>query len=246
MTFPPEVLWTWHECKSIPTVGMTASNMSHPPMQCVICHENGEMVTDVEWKAIWQSAILVAHTHFYPLILTSQTKQTQKKMHFKWYFETEWAVALQELKSLAPLLSLCAREYKANHTLGGVLHNDTSPPAAPPVSHASTPSSLGPSRPPTCIGPLWHTPHHNSLTSSVPDPPPSTAPSSTISHCPPSPCHITLRSSQKDIGLLLTTAKGTHQHEPSPEPVEKRAKTERTGMPMPMPCFVMLTPPSRC
>ena len=132
---------------------MTASDMSCPPMQRGVRYENGDMVTNTEWKAIRQSAVLIARSHLYPLVLNSQTKQTRKKMHFKRYFETEWAVALQELESLAPLLSLCAGEYKANHTLGGVLHNDASPPAAPPVSHVSTPSSLGPSRPPARIGP---------------------------------------------------------------------------------------------
>ena len=215
-------------------------------MQHVVRHENGDMVTNTEWKAIWQSAVLIACTHLYPLILNSQTKQMHKKMHFKQYFEMEWAVALRELKSLAPLLSLCAGEYKANHTLGRVLHDDASPPAAPPVSCASTPSSLGPSRPPARIGPPQCAPHRNSPASSVPNPPPSTAPLSTISRHPPSPCCVALRSSQKDIEPLPTTAKGKRQHEPSPEPVEKRAKTERTGTPMPTSCFVMLTPPSRC
>ena len=63
-------------------------------MRRVVHHENGNMVTDVEWKAIQQSAVLIARTHLYPLVLNSQTKQMCKKMHFKWYFEMEWAVAL--------------------------------------------------------------------------------------------------------------------------------------------------------
>ena len=133
---PPEILWTWDNCKNNTFVGMTASNMSCPPMRCAICHENGDVITDAEWKAICQSATLVAHTHLFPLSHVSQTgaKQTRKKMYFKRYFSLEWAAALQELESLAPLLSLCFGEYKADHTLGSVLHDETSPCATPPPS----------------------------------------------------------------------------------------------------------------
>ena len=93
---PPEILWTWDDCKNNSFVGMTASNVSHSPMWCAICHENGNVITDAEWKAICQSAMLIACTHLFPLSCVSQTgaKQTCKKMYFKWYFLLEWAAAL--------------------------------------------------------------------------------------------------------------------------------------------------------
>ena len=102
---PPEILWTWDDCKNDTFVGMTASNVSHPPMWHAIHHENGDVITDAEWKAIRQSATLVARTHLFPLSRVSQTgaKQTRKKMYFKWYFSLEWAAALRELESLAPV-----------------------------------------------------------------------------------------------------------------------------------------------
>ena len=133
---PPEILWTWDDCKNDTFVGMTASNVSCPPMWHAIRHENGDVITDAEWKVICQSATLIARTHLFPLSRVSQTgaKQTRKKMYFKWYFSLEWAAALRELESLAPPLSLCFGEYKADHTLSGVLHDETSPRAAPPLS----------------------------------------------------------------------------------------------------------------
>ena len=268
---PPEILWTWDDCKNDTFVGMTASNVSRPPMRRAIRHENGNVITDAEWKAIRQSATLVARTHLFPLSRVSQTgaKQTRKKMYFKRYFSLEWAAALRELESLAPLLSLCFGEYKADHTLGGVLHDETSPRAAPPVSRASTPSSLGPSRPPARIGPPRrapprgtpastldlpppsnsprHAPPRGSPASSLADLPPSTAPSSTVGRHPPSPRRVALKSSQRDPKPPPTVAKGKRRREPSPEQVEKRVRSaEPAGALTPTLCHsVTLTPP-RC
>ena len=125
---PPEILWTWDDCKKDPYVDVSPSNVSRPPMRRAIRHEDGTILTDGQWKAIQRTAMLVARTRLQPLILTAQPGATQlrKKMYFKRYFSTEWAAALRELESLAPLLSLCAEEYKADHTLGAVLHDEAS------------------------------------------------------------------------------------------------------------------------
>ena len=117
----------------------------------------------------------------------------------------------------------------------------------PPISHASTPSSLGPSHPPACIGPPWCAPPHGtpastldlpppsnsprrapprgSPASSLADLPPSTAPSSTVGHHPPSPRHVALKSSQRDPKPPPPVAKGKSRREPSPEQVEKRVRS---------------------
>jgi hypothetical protein len=141
----PEILWTWDDCKNNPLVGVSSGNVSCP---CDICHVNGTILSKEEWKVICQSTFLVAHTHLQPLTQTSQpgANQSCKKMYFKCFFSKEWAETLWKLEPLAPLLSLCAGEYKAYHTLGAVLHNGVFQPKhdAPSVSHASTPSSLGP------------------------------------------------------------------------------------------------------
>ena len=245
---PPEILWTWDNCKKDPYVDVSPSNVSRPPMRCAIRHEDGTILTDGQWKAIRRTVMLVTRTCLQPLILTAQPRATQsrKKMYFKRYFLTEWAAALRELESLAPLLSLCAEEYKADHTLGAVLHDEASrprPQPEPPASRASTPSSLGPPRP-SRIGPPQHGPPRGNPATNIPAPPPPTSPlSSTAHHRPPSPRRVALKSSQKDPKPPPTAGKGKHRREPSPEQGEKRTRNaEDAGALLVLLCCVTLTP----
>ena len=114
--------------------GMTANNVSCPPMWCVIHHEYGDVITDMEWKAIFQSAMLIACTHLSlpPLPYFQNWGQTDVQEDvFQVMLFIGVGCSSWELESLAPLLSLHFREYKINHTLSGVLHDKTSPCATP-------------------------------------------------------------------------------------------------------------------
>ncbi|KAN0135291.1 hypothetical protein V8E53_006856, partial [Lactarius tabidus] len=220
--FLPSILWTWEDCKTDPSVGMSSSNMSRPPIEA-------------EWKAICQSVMVIICSNLDPLTPAAQARahQSRKKMYFKHYFPIEWSLALCELESLAHLLSLCAREYKADMTLGSVLQDEVTckqhDAAATHVdSHTSSPSNLGtPSRgapsscsvPSSCsasshIGPPRGTISHigppcgssrgappsrsHPASSPIVPPPSSTSPSSSTHHSRlPLPHCIALNSSQK-------------------------------------------------
>jgi hypothetical protein len=43
--FPASILWTWEDCKTDDSVGVSSSNVSRPPMQHAICHEDGFMLS---------------------------------------------------------------------------------------------------------------------------------------------------------------------------------------------------------
>lgn len=108
----------------------------------------------------------------------------RKKVFFKRHYLLEWSRACRDLEATCLLLSLCAGDWKADHTLASVLP-DTCTPSAIPPSRSSTPSSLGPS----CVG------HSASRVTSHTTPPSSLAPSSSVAaHSRPSPRHIALKS----------------------------------------------------
>jgi hypothetical protein len=97
---------------------------------------------------------------------TQPADRPKKKKFYKLYFLKEWIQALQELKVLAPLISLCSGEWKADLTLENVLQDEPStrseppPPEPPPLS--STPSSVGLSH----IGFSSHVSHSSHLSHS--------------------------------------------------------------------------------
>ncbi|KAH9051619.1 hypothetical protein EDB83DRAFT_2202895, partial [Lactarius deliciosus] len=56
--YPPSVVWTQDDCKTDPDVGCLASNQSRPPMQRAVRHEDGVIISELEWKDIHQSAAI--------------------------------------------------------------------------------------------------------------------------------------------------------------------------------------------
>ena len=141
-------------------------------MKHTIRHDDGRHISDDKWKAIRQSAILVARTFLDPLdpqgILSAG--QPRKIFFYKNNFQNRWNRALSKLEVVAPLMSFCAGTWKADLTLGSVLQDTTlsKNPAPGPPSRSSTPSSLAPSR-------IRSTSSHM--------PPPSTGPSRAGSSC---------------------------------------------------------------
>ncbi|KAH9007649.1 hypothetical protein EDB85DRAFT_2165368 [Lactarius pseudohatsudake] len=148
--YPEKVLWTLADCKVDAEVNSSAGNLSRPPMLRTIRREDGTLVSDNDWKAMRQSAILIVRTRIQPLDVTpyykyfteqveksnakgakksgkkkpgeSTTQQAKvKKMFYKRFFFKEWFMALQELESAVPLMLLCAGYWKADMTLGSVL-----------------------------------------------------------------------------------------------------------------------------
>ncbi|KAH9007677.1 hypothetical protein EDB85DRAFT_2165335 [Lactarius pseudohatsudake] len=189
--YPEKVLWTLADCKVDTEVNASPSNLSRPPMLRAIHREDGTLVNDDDWKAMRQSAVLIVRTCILPLDVTpyykyfteqveksnakgakksgkkpgeSTTQQAKvKKTFYKHFFFKEWFAALQELESAVPLMSLCARYWKANMTLGSALpdirvdlptpatsHVGTSSCAATPSNASRAPHSQSSVSPPAC------------------------------------------------------------------------------------------------
>jgi hypothetical protein len=200
------------------------------------------MLEELEWKAIRQSALIVARTHLYCLKTSAPQAagRVRKKSYYKRFFLNEWVQALRTLEGLAPLVSLCAGEWKADMTLGTVLQDEPScsvplvPSPSVPLSHSSTPSSVGPaSRGPASHGsPASHTAPASSI---------STSSSVARSHHP-LPRHVALKSSQRvskqaqpppEPVPASTSAgpKGKRRHDPSPTPrTRKRARSDEDAV----------------
>jgi hypothetical protein len=66
--FLPSILWMWEDCKTDPLVGMSSSNMSRPPMQHAICHEDSSMLS--EGRVEGDLSICNSH-HFTPTWIPS-------------------------------------------------------------------------------------------------------------------------------------------------------------------------------
>ncbi|KAH9024324.1 hypothetical protein EDB85DRAFT_2150570 [Lactarius pseudohatsudake] len=157
--YPEKVLWTLADCKV---------DASRPPMLRAIRREDGTLVSDDDWKAMRQSAVLIVRTRIQPLDVTpyykyfteqveksnakgakksgkkpgeSTTQQAKvKKTFYKRFFFKEWFAALQELESAVPLMSLCAGYWKADMTLGLVLPDIRVDLPTPATSHVGTSS----------------------------------------------------------------------------------------------------------
>ncbi|KAH9168216.1 hypothetical protein EDB89DRAFT_2074157 [Lactarius sanguifluus] len=145
--YPPSVIWTQEDCKANPAVGCSASNQSRPPMQRAVQHEDGVMISELEWKDIRQSAAIIACSHVEPL--KQHPCAVVSKMHKKGFikntFPDVWYEALIVLERSAPSLSLCALNWKADMVLGAVLDKSSDP---VPPSRPLTPSLVTSSRPP--------------------------------------------------------------------------------------------------
>ena len=148
--YPPEILWTQKDCRNDLSVSTSDMNKSRLSMKRTIRHDDGRHISDDEWKAIRQSAVLVARTFLDPLdpqgILSAG--QPCKKNFYKNNFWNKWNRALSKLEVVTPLTSFCAGTWKADLTLGSVLQDTTllKNPAPGPPSRSLTPSSLAPSR----------------------------------------------------------------------------------------------------
>ena len=211
-------------------------NKSRPSMKRTIQHNNGQHISDDEWKAIRQSAILVACTFLDPLdpqgILSAG--QPHKNFFYKNNFRNEWNHALSELEVVTPLTSFCAGTWKADLTLGSVLQDTTlskNPAPGPPLC-SSTPSSLAPS----CV---------HSTSSHMPPPPlfppvpglpmllllPARERRLWVQHLSPiaSSCccsvACTFRIATSQFGPLISAgSKSKHRCNPSPPPQRKQKR----------------------
>lgn len=233
-------------------------------MRRAVRNVDGSMISEADWKIIRQSATIIARTHLTSLTNTAQleSRQPRKKMFFKRFFLQQWIQALRELESMAPLLSLCAGEYKADMTLGSVLQDEVTQRErdAPVLSRASTPSSLGlspqPRAPPSRSGPPRSGPssrsgppsRHSPASTPAATPPSSTGSSSVGRSRPPSPRRVALKSSHKGSKPPPPAAsKGKRRREQSPVQAEKRARsTDAEGASFFSVCCMMLTTLELC
>ncbi|KAH9065050.1 hypothetical protein EDB83DRAFT_2519630 [Lactarius deliciosus] len=181
-------------------------------MQRTIHHKDSSLISEEDWKAMHQSAVLISRTCIETLDITPYHKYLSeqvekgaakksgkstskkpmestaqqlklKKTFYRCFFFKEWFPALQGLESVAPLMSLCTRYWKADMTLGLVLP-DTRLNLPTPTSshgassHAATPSNASQApRSQSSIPPRAHS------QSSMPPP----APRSQSSMPPPAP-----------------------------------------------------------
>src|SRR6266702_1232622 len=146
---PQSILWTYEDCKSDPLVGLTQSNKSRPPMHRAIRLTNGTGISLAQWKLIRASACAIAYSNLASLFSTDLCagNWVRKKKYFKTFFTKEWEVALLELEAAAPLLTLCASNWKADMTLSTML-SDWSAPSRPSPPHL--PLQVSQSPPPQC------------------------------------------------------------------------------------------------
>jgi hypothetical protein len=202
--FPVSILWTLSDCKKDPKVGVSASNWSHPPMQRSIRYEDGTIISESDWKSIHKATIHIARVHLVSLDSSDRQAQRRKKGFLKHQFPMQWDNAMRELEKMAPLLSLCARSWKADMVLRAVLADKriSEPLPSPAASHFA-PSSRSATRSvpalpysapchAPCCGFLRSHPRDESHTSTPSGTPTSQSsqrlpPTSSTSQQPPSP-----------------------------------------------------------
>jgi hypothetical protein len=225
--FPVSILWTLSDCKKDPKVGVSASNWSHPPMQRSIRYEDGTIISESDWKSIHKATIHIARVHLVSLDSSDRQAQRRKKGFLKHQFPMQWDNAMRELEKMAPLLSLCARSWKADMVLRAVLADKriSEPLPSPAASHFA-PSSRSATRSvpalpysapchAPCCGFLRSHPRDESHTSTPSGTPTSQSsqrlpPTSSTSQQPPSP------SVRKAVSSKATSSKAKCKHEPSP------------------------------
>jgi hypothetical protein len=122
------------------------SNRSRPPVHKVIRHKNGTGVTPSQWKSIRASALAVTASVLAGLSTHDPRAANMPcgKRYFKTFFPKEWEAALFELEAAAPVLTLCAGNWKADLVLGTVSSKaiTTAPPSCPPSPHSSSQQPL--------------------------------------------------------------------------------------------------------
>jgi hypothetical protein len=110
-------------------------------------HRNGNLLMDSEWKVIRQSAISIIRAHLLSIDTSgfAAVGRPRKKTFYRHFFSDEWTQAVMELEHVAPLLSLCAGTWKAELTLGSVLHDSHPPDLPSPAPTNMTPPHSTPS-----------------------------------------------------------------------------------------------------
>jgi hypothetical protein len=121
--YPVEILWTLEDCKDDPDVRTSPTNMSRPPMEQAIRHEDGTMISLGEWAAIKATGRLVKMDLLsLPPPRDRRAKgQKKTKTYFRTFYRKEWDAAIDKMESQQPLLTFCAAHWKADHVLGSTL-----------------------------------------------------------------------------------------------------------------------------
>ena len=117
--YPFEVLWNLEDCQHDVDVNIQDSNKSRPSMDRAIRHQDGTMVTNMEWSAIKASARRIANELAgLPDPTNRQARMRRTKMFYRTYHARAWTHAISRLEDEQPLLKLCSSNWKADHTLG--------------------------------------------------------------------------------------------------------------------------------
>ena len=135
--YPQAILWWFDNCKTDPNIHTFPGNKSHLPMQLVVQHMDGTLITTNKWKVIHELAVTIVSTHLHCLPIrhlpSSAVCQLWKMAFYQCYFLKEWQQAVRELEVLAPLLSYCGTTWKAEKMLQCILQEKPTPPQ--PSSH---------------------------------------------------------------------------------------------------------------
>ncbi|KAF8333782.1 hypothetical protein F5887DRAFT_893081 [Amanita rubescens] len=121
--FPPEILWTFADCKADMTVGTTKDNASRPNMRMAIRSENGKIIKQGVYELIRSSAQMIATSMLLPLLPRIMPKGFRIVHHFQINNSQVWTNAILLLEKQHPLVALCAEHWKAKYTLQSVLRN---------------------------------------------------------------------------------------------------------------------------
>ncbi|KAH9063696.1 hypothetical protein EDB83DRAFT_2601210 [Lactarius deliciosus] len=262
--YPQTVLWTLAHCKMDPDVNSSAGNKSQPSMQHAICHKDSSLISKEDWKAMHQSAILISHTHietlditpYHKYLLEQVKKGTAKKLgkstskkpmestaqqlklkktFYRCFFFKEWFMALQELESVAPLMSLCTGYWKADMTLGSVLPDTQLNLPTPASSHGASSRAVTPSNASQAPRSQSSLPPRTHSQSSMPPP----APCSQSSMPPPTPQVHSSIPSHSTRPQPITSRPATP---PSPYPTPSNPLMLRLPIPSPPPVTIHQRP----
>ncbi|KAH9163869.1 hypothetical protein EDB89DRAFT_2078435 [Lactarius sanguifluus] len=275
--YPEMVLWTLAHCKTDPDINSSAGNKSQPSMQRAIRHEDGSLISEEDWKAMHQLAVLISRTHIETLNITpyhkylseqvkkgaakksgksiskkpmeSTTQQLKlKKMFYRHFFFKEWFVALQELESVAPLMSLCAEYWKADMMLGSVLPDTRLNLPTPASSHGASSRAATPSNASQAPRSQSSIPPRTRSQSSMPPP----TPRSQSSMPPPAPQVHSSISSRSTCPWPVTSRPATP---PSPYPTPSNSShaapscsepsTHHDSSKAPQPPLTLCAPPAK-
>ncbi|KAF8222353.1 hypothetical protein L208DRAFT_1209879, partial [Tricholoma matsutake] len=95
----------------------TEHNKSRPPMEKVIRHADGLMISTLEWSAIKVSARMIKN-ELWTLPLPTDPRareQAQTKVYYKNWYPKEWSHAVWRLEGEHYLLTLCVSHWKVEH-----------------------------------------------------------------------------------------------------------------------------------